>query len=129
MPLVRISLPQTVSHARQVALSNAVQDTMVETINVPVTDRFQIITRHGQDDLIMDPTFPDVRRSTESAIVHITLRGGRTNDQKRALYAGITARAEAAGAFSKADIMIVLSENTLIDWSFGGGAAHYQREG
>ncbi|MGL4636946.1 MAG: tautomerase family protein [Beijerinckiaceae bacterium] len=129
MPLVRISIPTTVSRERQLALSNAVHDTMVETINVPAADRFQIITRHDADDLVMDPTFPDVQRAKESAIVHITLRGGRTNDQKRALYAGITARSEAAGAFSKADVMIVLSENNLIDWSFGGGVAHYMREG
>jgi 4-oxalocrotonate tautomerase len=129
MPLVRISLSETVSQRRQTALADAVHSAMVATINVPETDRFQIITRYAPTDLIIDPTFPALTRSQESAIVHITLRKGRTNDQKRALYAAIILKAEAEGSFSKADIMIVLSENDLIDWSFGAGIANYLLEG
>jgi 4-oxalocrotonate tautomerase len=125
MPLVRISIPDHLSAERQHALGQAIHAAMVATINVPELDRFQVFSRHKPEDLIMDPTFPAVQRSRDAAIVHITLRGGRTNDQKRALYEAITSNAAAQAGFASADIMIALAENTLIDWSFGGGVAHY----
>jgi 4-oxalocrotonate tautomerase len=129
MPLVRISIPAHFTPERQRALSTAVHDTMVATINVPVADRFQIITRHGPEDLVIDPTFLDIERGKDAVVVHITLRAGRTNDQKRALYAQITEVTSRNAGMRPQDIMIVLGENTLPDWSFGNGIAHYAPTG
>lgn len=125
MPLVRISIPDHLPVERQRALGESIHTAMVATINVPETDRFQIFTRHKPEDLVMHPTFPELARSPDAVIVHITLRAGRTNDQKRALYAAITDKAKQTGDFASADIMIVLAENTLVDWSFGAGIAQY----
>jgi phenylpyruvate tautomerase PptA (4-oxalocrotonate tautomerase family) len=55
-------------------------------------------------------------------LVRITLRWGRTPAQKRTLYATIAARAAAAGMRPE-DVMVVLVENALIDWTFGAGVA------
>ena len=129
MPLVRISIPDHFTPERQQALCTAVHDAMVATINVPAADRFQIITRHGPGDLVMDPAFLDIERGKDAVIVHITLRAGRTNDQKRALYAQIADSASRIAGMRPQDIMIVLSENTLPDWSFGNGIAQYAPTG
>lgn len=125
MPLVRIAIPQHFSAARLQAISSAVHDAMLETITIPAADRFQIITRHAPDELVLDPTFLGINRSADASIVDITLRGGRSDDQKRALYARITALAQERASVSPADIMVVLSENTMPDWSFGDGLAQY----
>jgi 4-oxalocrotonate tautomerase len=125
MPLVRISIPTHFTPERQRALSAAVHDSMVATINVPTADRFQIITRHGPEDLVIDPAFLEIERGKDAVLVHITLRAGRTNDQKRALYARITDIASRTAGMRHEDIMIALSENTLPDWSFGNGIAQY----
>jgi 4-oxalocrotonate tautomerase len=129
MPLVRISIPTHFTSERQRALSAAVHDSMIATINVPAADRFQIITRHAPEDLVIDPTFLDIERGRDATVVHITLRAGRTNDQKRALYAQITEIAFRTAGLRPQDIMIVLSENTLPDWSFGNGIAQYAPTG
>ncbi len=129
MPLVRISIPDHFTPERQQALCAAVHDSMVVTINVPAADRFQIITRHGPGDLVMDPAFLDIERGKDAVIVHITLRAGRTNDQKRALYAQITEIASRTAGMRPQDIMIGLSENTQPDWSFGNGIAQYAPTG
>jgi 4-oxalocrotonate tautomerase len=129
MPVVRLSIPETFTRERQQALSSAVHDAMVETINVPAADRFQIVTRHGPGDLVIDPTFLDIERGAEAVIVQITLRAGRTNDQKRALYARIAGLAERNAGMRRSDIMVVLTENTLPDWSFGDGVAQYAPAG
>jgi 4-oxalocrotonate tautomerase len=125
MPLVRISIPTHFTPERQRALSAAVHDSMVATINVPTADRFQIITRHGPEDLVIDPAFLEIERGKDAVLVHITLRAGRTNDQKRALYARITDIASRTAGMRHEDFMIALSENTLPDWSFGNGIAQY----
>jgi 4-oxalocrotonate tautomerase len=129
MPLVRISIPAHFTPERQHALSASVHDAMVATINVPASDRFQIITRHGPEELVIDSTFLDIERGRDAVIIHITLRSGRTSDQKRAFYAHIADIAAKTAGMRLQDIMIVLSENTLPDWSFGNGIAQYAPTG
>jgi 4-oxalocrotonate tautomerase len=129
MPLVRISVPTHFSAERQRGLAEAVHAAMVATINIPAADRFQIISRHAPDDLVIDPDFLDISRSKDAVIVQITFRAGRSNDQKRALYARITDLAAQSANLRAQDIMIVLTENSLPDWSFGAGKAQYALTG
>ncbi len=85
MPLVRISVPAA-THAETVrGLADAVHDALVETVDVPSADRFQIITRHDVDHLIIDRTYFGVSRSAAAVIVQIAFRRGRTEVQKRVL--------------------------------------------
>ena len=59
---------------------------MVDTMNVPAADRFQIITEHAADDFIYDPNYLDVQRSDDLVFIQISLSAGRTVEQKRAFY-------------------------------------------
>src|SRR5260370_6905609 len=52
MPLVRIDLSKNASKERIRAVSDAVYGAMVELANVPLHDKFQIITRHADDEII-----------------------------------------------------------------------------
>ena len=52
MPLVRIDLSKNASKERIRAVSDAVYGAMVEIANVPLHDKFQIITRHADDEII-----------------------------------------------------------------------------
>ncbi|MEO3474237.1 tautomerase family protein [Roseomonas sp. CAU 1739] len=122
MPLVRIDIPQHLPEHRIAALADAVHGALVETVDVPPTDRFQIITEHPPRRLVMDRTYFDVDRSADALVVHITFRRGRSEEKKRALYASLAARAEAIGIRPE-DVMVVLQENTPVDWSFGAGIA------
>lgn len=123
MPLVRISVPETMPVDDIRNFADAVHAAMVATVDVPDTDRFQIITSHARDRLMIDPAYFNVERSARAAIVHITFRRGRSNAQKRALYREIAAKAHQSCGMRPADIMVVLTENERIDWSFGDGIA------
>ena len=57
--------------------------------------------------------------------MRITLRRGRTVEQKRALYRAITEGVSQATGTRPEDVMVVLVENDLPDWSFGKGIAQY----
>jgi len=86
MPLVRISLPAGKSAAYAKGVADGVHEAMRATIDVPEADRFQIVTEHTPGSLIIDPTFLGVERGVDALIVQITLRAGRSIDQKKALY-------------------------------------------
>lgn len=90
MPLVRISLREGKPAAYRRAIGDGVHRAMVETINVPASDRFQVITEYLPEGLIYDPTYLGIERTDEVIFVQITLNLGRSTEQKRALYARMT---------------------------------------
>ena len=125
MPLVTFHVPLTLSPERVSALSDAVHETLVAVANVPADDRFHVVHRHDASTLLIDPGFLGIARGPEAVIVTITFRMGRTETQKQALYSGVARLAEARAGLRPDDVMIVLTENTSLDWSFGAGVAQY----
>ncbi|MCF8198421.1 MAG: tautomerase family protein [Sulfuritalea sp.] len=98
---------------------------MVETFNVPLDDRFQIIARDATADLVCAPEFLGIRHSEQVVFIQITCAPGRTADMKRALYAGIASRIEAGAGISASDVVISLVESARENWSFGNGLAQF----
>lgn len=123
MPFVQIDATEGLAEAALTALADGVHQALQEAFGVPPDDCFQLVTTHRPGRLVADPSYLGVARTARGyVLVRITLRSGRTPAQKRALYATIAARAAAAGMRPE-DVMVVLVENALIDWSFGGGVA------
>ena len=126
MPLVRISLQAGKPDSYRIAISDQVYQAMRETLNIPDGDRFQIITEHDQGQIVADPHFMGMDRSEEGfVLIQIFLGRGRTTDMKQALYHGIAERLEKSPGIRPDDVMIVLTEVGLDDWSFGRGEAQY----
>jgi 4-oxalocrotonate tautomerase len=125
MPLVRISLKSGRTREEKHALANAVYEAMRETINIPENDRFVAISEHAEDALIADPSYMGIDRSDNPVFVEITLRQGRAVELKQALYRKIAENLAAVAGIRKEDVLIVLRENDLADWSFGNGIAQY----
>jgi 4-oxalocrotonate tautomerase len=125
MPLVRISVSPDVTLPQLQALGDAVHLAMVQTFNVPLADKFQVLTRHGAGELVCTPEFLGVSHGSRVAFVQITCAEGRSLDVKKALYADIAERAAATGAVQAADVVINLLEVKRENWSFGNGVAQY----
>jgi hypothetical protein len=75
--------------------------------------------------LLIDPYYPSVERKAEALIVSVMLKPGRTKAQKLAFYRDVVAQAAKRGGIKPDDILIALSENAPLDWSFGRGKALY----
>jgi hypothetical protein len=104
-------------------LADAVHEALVSTCDIPANERFQLVSRFADRDMIIDPTFPNMNRTADASIVEITWLAGRNAEKKRALYKAIVAGA-VAGGFRPDDVMVALLENTPIDWSLGRGEAY-----
>lgn len=125
MPLVRISLRAGKPEAHRTAIGDAVHRAMVETINVPAQDRFQIITEHDAAGLLYDPSYLGISRTDDLVVVQITLNTGRTTEMKKALYARIAELLEASPGVRRQDVLVSLVEVSKENWSFGDGVAQY----
>jgi 4-oxalocrotonate tautomerase len=125
MPLVRISLRSGKPEAHRTAIGDAVHRAMVETINVPAQDRFQIITEHDAAGLLYDPSYLGIARSDDLVIVQITLNSGRTTEMKKALYARIAELVAISPGVRRQDVLVSLVEVPKENWSFGDGVAQY----
>jgi phenylpyruvate tautomerase PptA (4-oxalocrotonate tautomerase family) len=125
MPLVRIDVPDTLSHDRRKAVGDGVHAALVEAIGIPADDRFQVVAAHPAGGLVADPGYMGIARGPGFLTVQIFLRRGRSEDKKRALYAAIVRNLAAGASVRPEDVLIVLTENDLPDWSFGNGIAQY----
>ena len=124
MPFVRISIRAGKGESHRRALGDAVHRAMVETIQVPEKDRFQVITEHDAPGLVYDPSYLDIPRSDGIVLVQITLSSGRTVEKKKALYARLASLLAEAGV-RREDVFVSLIEVAKENWSFGNGVAQY----
>jgi len=125
MPLVRISLMEGTSVEYRQKIGAVVHRSMVETINVPANDRFQLIAEHPKANYLYAPEYLTIPHSEKLVIIQITLNEGRTVDLKKALYRSIAMGLQQSIGLDPADVFINLVEVKKENWSFGNGVAQY----
>ena len=124
MPLVRISLARGKRPAFRRDVGDAIHRALVDTIDVPAKDRFQLISEHAEADFVYDPRYLGIERSSNLVIIQITLSAGRSLEKKRLLYRRIADNLAALG-MRREDVWINLVEVAKENWSFGNGVASY----
>ena len=125
MPLQRISVVSGKDVAYRQAVADSVHRALVETMNVPEDDRFQIITEHPVPMLICSPSYLGIDHGRAPVFVQIALNRGRTIEQKRAFYARVAHLMSETARVPKNDVIVSLIEAGKEDWSFGNGIAQY----
>ena len=125
MPLVRISLMKGKQKGFGKKVGEVVYRTMVDTINVPAKDNFQVITEHDKNSLIYDPSYLDVQRTDGVIFIQITLNEGRTVEMKKTFYRTLAQRLNKELGVRMEDVFISLVEVKKENWSFGNGIAQY----
>jgi phenylpyruvate tautomerase PptA (4-oxalocrotonate tautomerase family) len=76
MPLVTIDRSQGRPSSELDAISESIQEAMVEHLNVPPRDRFQIITEHSPATLRFDRDYLEIDRDDGFVLVRVTLAEG-----------------------------------------------------
>jgi phenylpyruvate tautomerase PptA (4-oxalocrotonate tautomerase family) len=123
MPFTNISLLRGKSPEYLKALSDNFHRAMVETFDVPPTDRFQAIHQLEPNELIFDRTYLGGPRSDDYVFFQITIGKPRSTGVKKAFYRRlVTLLADAPGVRPE-DIMINIVTTTREDWSFADGIA------
>jgi 4-oxalocrotonate tautomerase len=125
MPLARIDVPRGRTAAFRRIVGDVVYEAMLDTLKVPPNDRFQIITEHDAQDLVLDPSYLGIQRSSSCIVIQLTLNDGRTVDQKRDFYRKVADGLHERAGMRREDVLISLVEVRKENWSFGNGEAQY----
>lgn len=125
MPFVRIDLKRGKSVEYRKTLGEIVYKAMLDVINVPQNDKFQIITEHDRGDLNYAESYLGNNYSDDLIFIQITLNAGRSVEMKKAFYKRIADDFQSRLQGRPDDIFISLVEVAKENWSFGNGIAQY----
>jgi phenylpyruvate tautomerase PptA (4-oxalocrotonate tautomerase family) len=126
MPLARIDISDNASASLVRVISDAIYKAMTEVANVPVHDKFQVVTRHAPDEIIY-PTegYLGVNYTPGLVVIQVTWVAGRSTEVKKKFFEQVAGEIHAKGGLRKEDVWISLVESGREDWSFGNGEMQY----
>lgn len=125
MPFVRIDLAKGKSVHYRKTIGEVIYKAMIEVINVPRDDKFQVITEHAPEEMNFAGSYLGIRYSQDVIFIQITLNQGRTVELKKAFYKRIADELHAQLDVRPEDVFISLVEVPKENWSFGSGIAQY----
>ena len=125
MPFVRIDLSKKHPEGFAQQVGEIVYDVMTGHINVPIGDKFQVITKHESQELVMPKSYLGIEYSEDIIFIQVTLNEGRTTEMKKKFYKAICEGMVEKLKVRPQDIVINLVEVNKENWSFGNGEMQY----
>jgi 4-oxalocrotonate tautomerase len=125
MPLVNIDLLEGRTQEELRLIGDSVHEAMIEQLDVPRRDRFQLITQHTPATLQFNREYLDIERGDEFVMIRVTLSAGRSTEAKAAFYQQLARLLADRIGLRSEDLAVILVENERADWSFGRGQASY----
>ena len=118
MPLVKVQIYKGKSGEYRRAILDGVHAALVEAIKIPESDRMQSLIELDESHFERSGG-----RSENVTLIEITLFKGRSLEAKKNLYRAIVRNLERSPGISAKDILIVLNESPMEDWSLRDGLA------
>lgn len=125
MPFVRIDLGKQYPEGVAQKIGDIVYEVMLKHINVPADDKFQVITRHDANELVVPKSYLGIEYSQGIIFIQVTLNEGRTTELKKKFYRAICDGVVEKLNIRPEDIVINLVEVNKENWSFGHGEMQY----
>ncbi|MDA7429114.1 tautomerase family protein [Primorskyibacter aestuariivivens] len=121
MPIVRTAVKSGTTSEIKEKIVMGIHSALVEGIGMPQDELFNLVQDYDPADFFYSRSFNGVARSDNVIVVEITMRRGRSDAMKTALYAAITRNLEQDAQVSPKDVLIFMHENDYSDWSVGNG--------
>jgi phenylpyruvate tautomerase PptA (4-oxalocrotonate tautomerase family) len=99
----------------------SIHHALVQAIGMPEDELFNLVSEYNASDFLYSRTFNGIARSDYLVVLEITMRRGRSDAMKKALYAEIAANLEKRAGISSKDVFTFTHENDYSDWSVGNG--------
>ena len=126
MPLVYYDIVRGRSHDQVRALLDSTQAAIMEAFGTPERDRYQMVTEHSPDEMVIQDHGLGIDRSENIVVIHmINRRGKKTASQKEKLYALLVQNLKRDCGLDPADLVVSITENESEDWSLGYGKAQF----
>jgi phenylpyruvate tautomerase PptA (4-oxalocrotonate tautomerase family) len=126
MPLVYYDIVRGRSRDQIRTLLDSAQAALVEAFGTPEKDRYQLVTEHSPDEMIIEDNGLGIDRSENLVVIHlINRRGKKTRAQKEKLYELLARNLRRDCGLDPADLVMSITENESEDWSVGCGKAQF----
>jgi phenylpyruvate tautomerase PptA (4-oxalocrotonate tautomerase family) len=106
MPLVRITVPDSVPADQRAALAAGVHRALVEVAKAPADDRFQILEVAPPEAIVFTPSYLGLTHRAPVVVVQVFMNVGRTVEVKKALYAALADNITAAAPVRREDVAV-----------------------
>lgn len=125
MPLVNIDMRKNPDPLFGRRIGEVVHEALVRAINIPESDKFQIIREYDENHLVYTKDHMGIPRSDSLVMITIYLSEGRTRERKLELYRLIADNLNAKLGVRREDVYTSLVEVNKENWSAGNGEAQY----
>ncbi|QFU01123.1 4-oxalocrotonate tautomerase [Halomonas sp. THAF5a] len=119
MPFVTINVLKGKSRDYIKAISDEVNAAVIDTMGFPEDDRYQVVNECDPECLQLQ------KRDTDRVMMHLVMRGGQPDHAKKAFYARVVKSLARNPGIDPGNVMITITENRDIDWSFQDGVAQF----
>ena len=100
-------------------VSDSINEAVIETMNFPDDDRYQVINQLSDDCL----QYQD--RVDDRIMMHLVMRSGRSNKSKQAFYSKVVEYLSNRVDIKPENVFITITENHDVDFSFKNGVAQF----
>ena len=121
MPIVRTAVNSGTTSQIKEKIVMGIHCALIEAIGMPRDELFNLVQDYDPADFFYSRSFNGVARSDNVVLVEITMRRGRSDAMKTALYAAITRNLEQDAKVNPKDVLVFMHENDHSDWSVGNG--------
>lgn len=122
MPVFEAHVPANrYSAAQKRALADALNQSLVQALDIPEGDRFIMISEHGDNELFLHPTFMGMERTEDAMFITVFIGAHRPLEDKQSVAKHINELSAEALGISPDDIFITLVPVPNDGFSFGRG--------
>ena len=119
MPFVTINIVEGKDQTYIKKVSDCVNEAVIETMDFPADDRYQVVHQVPQNCL----QYQD--RKEDRIMMHLVMRSGRSNKAKQAFYKKVVENLSERVGIKPGNVFITITENHDVDFSFKDGVAQF----
>jgi phenylpyruvate tautomerase PptA (4-oxalocrotonate tautomerase family) len=123
MPLAKIHLRKGQRAEKKRAIADALQASLIATLDIPEQDRFQLIEEYEDDHFIHTDAFLGLTYTRDLLMIEIALTEGRSDALKTALLADLNRRLVETADVRPDDVVVLIYELGAANLSLGRGLA------
>lgn len=117
MPMIQVDLRREVFQEKGAAISTAIHEALVEGLDMPADDLFQVFRPHDAGELVFSPTYGGADRR-DLVLIRVTMVHMFSVATKNRMYTSLVHRLEAAGLRHE-DLLVCVVEVGFEDWYAG----------
>ena len=124
MTLIQVDLQKQDDKKRLKNILDTIHECAVEAFEIPERDRYQIVSQHDPEEMILLDTGLGFERTKDQIVVRVTSKQ-RPREKKEKLYSLLCERLNVNCGIPPKDLLVSITENSDADWSFGFGKAQF----